>query len=585
MGVMRRLLHHLRSDRGDASPVALVAASILTLVTMVIIGGAITTMLAGSALAQSNTDLTTRLEQEIIAFEKTPYNQLSDEAPRTFDITVSGRTVPVTREVFFDPSVNGYTLRLTAPRGVLANRPTMTCGTLDAAGKTPKGCMSLSSTVVGTPADIGPNLPSGITVSVRDINSENLSTNLVAAGDFEGSTAQAQWSTEAGGAVATVTGTTTPRATGSQELIIQGDTVVYSQPVAAAVADRLKASGFAKVTDGSALVQIGLQAGTNAPTFGASSNRRDWTNVSSEASAAAATQYRLAIRVSNCSSCRVAVDDVSIIKTVENLMKNPAGFDTSTNASFDQATGTATFNGGTDNKWLRYAFAAPQMTGINAVTFGVRLAATSQVAGATGTITIEYAPDASTGNTVVVQTIDLAGIGTESVPVAANYTIPTPASSGRFILRVNQTGGPAKTITASDISMVVAGRDSATTTASSIELAKIDPKLVKDTVLRVSYQYAGSTNPSGLKVGVFCSTNLGVGSLSTNAMNLSQDTSGRNWYWARLEIPALDRLNECGSANIRVWSENGDIIESALVKNVTLMKVLAGVTSQRGEGE
>ena len=133
--------------------------------------------------------------------------------------------------------------------------------------------------------------------------------------------------------------------------------------------------------------------------------------------------------------------------------------------------------------------------------------------------------------------------------------------------------------------MVVAGRNSATTTASSIELAKIDPKLVKDTVLRVSYQYAGSTNPSGLKVGVFCSTNLGVGSLSTNAMSLSQDTSGRNWYWARLDIPALDRLNECGSANIRVWSENGDIIESALVKNVTLMKVLAGVTSQRGEGE
>lgn len=552
---------------------------------MVIIGGAITTMLAGSALAQSNSDLTTRLEQDIIAFEKTPYNKLTDEAPSTFNITVSGRTVPVTREVFFDPSVNGYTLRLTAPRGVLANRPTMTCGTLDAEGKTPKGCMSLSSTVVGTPADIGPNLPSGITVSVRDINNENLSTNLAAAGDFEGDTAQAQWSTEAGGAVATVTGTTTPRATGSQELIIQGDTVVYSQPVAAAVADRLKATGFAKVTNGSALVQVGLQAGTNAPTFGASTNRRDWTNVSSEASAAAATTYRLAIRVSNCSSCRVAVDDVSIIKTVENLMKNPAGFETSTNASFDQATGTATFNGGINNKWLRYAFAAPQMTGINAVTFGVRLAATSQVAGATGTVTIEYAPNSSSGNAVVVQTIDLAGIGTESVPVAANYTIPTPTTSGRFVMRVNQTGGPAKTITASDLSMVVAGRNSATTTASSIELAKIDPSLVKDTVLRVSYQYTGSTNPSGLKVGVFCSTNLGIGSLSTNAMNLSQDTSGRNWYWARLEIPALDRLNECGSANIRVWSENGDIIESALVKNVTLMKVLAGVTSQRGEGE
>ncbi len=585
MSVMRRLLHHLRSDRGDASPVALVAASILTLVTMVIIGGAVTTMLAGSALAQSNTDLTTRLEQEIVTFEKTPYNKIVDEAARTFNITVSGRSVPVTREVFFDPTVNGYTLRLTAPRGVLANRPTMTCGTLDAAGKTPKGCMSLSSTVVGTPSDIGPNLPSGITVSVRDINNENLSTNLAVAGNFEGADAQTKWSTEAGGAVATVTGTTTPRATGSQELVIAGDTVVYSQPVPAAVADRLKATGFAKVTNGSALVQVGLQAGANAPTFGASTNRRDWSSVSSEASAAAATEYRLAIRVSNCNGCRVVVDDVSLIKTAENLMKTPATFETSTNASFDRATGVATFNGGNTNKWLRYAFAAPQMTGINAVTFGMRLASTAQVAGAVGTVTIEYAPNATTGNTTVLQTIDLAGIGTESVPIAVNHTIPVTSTSGRFVMRVNQTGGPAKTITASDLSMVVAGRDSATTTASSIEMAKIDPSLVKDTVLRVSYQYNGSSLPTGLKIGVFCSTNAGVGSLSTNNMNLSQDTSGRNWYWARLEIPALDRLNECGSANIRVWSENGDIIESALVKDVTLMKVLAGVTSQRGGEE
>lgn len=583
MSVMRRLLHHLRSDRGDASPVALVAASILTLVTMVIIGGAITTMLAGSALAQSNSDLTTRLEQDIVEFEKTPYNQLKDEAANTYNVTVSGRSVPITREVIFDPSVNGYTLRLTAPRGVLANRPTMTCGTLDATGKTPKGCMSLSSTVIGTPADIGPNMPAGITVSVRDINNENLSTNLVASGDFEGDGAQAKWSTEKGGATATVTGVTTPRATGSQELVTRGNTVVYSQPFDAAVADRLKASGFAKVTAGSALVQVGLQAGTNAATFGPSTNRREWTNVASEATVSQATQYRLAIRVTNCTSCRVSIDDVSVIKTTENLLKDQSKFETSSNASYDQTAGAATFVGGNFGKWLRYVLPAPQMTGINSVTFGARLASTTQVEGATGTVTIEYTPSASGGTSTVVQTIDLAGIGTESVPVAANYNIPATSTSGRFVLRVTQTGGPAKTIVASDVSMVLAGRDSATTTASSIELAKIDPKTVKDTVLRVSYQYAGTNSPTGLKIGVFCSTNLGIGSLSTNNMNLSQDTSGRNWYWARLEIPALDRLNECGSANIRVWSENGDIIESALVKDVTLMKVLAGVTSQRTE--
>jgi hypothetical protein len=584
MSVMRRLLSHLRSDRGDASPVALIAASILTMVTMVIIGGAITTMLAGSSLAQSNSDLTTRLEQEIVNFEKTPYNKITDQPPTTFNVTVSGRTVPVTREVFFDPSVNGFTLRVTAPRGILANRPTMSCGTLDSAGKTPKGCLSLSSTVVGTPSDIGPNLPSGITVSVRDINNENLSTNLATAGDFEGAAAQTNWSTEAGGAVATVTGTSTPRSTGAQELIIQGDTVVYSQPIAAAVADRLKASGFARVVSGSALVQVGLQAGTNAPTFGPSTNRREWSTIASESTAAAAGQYRLAIRVTNCSGCRVAVDDVTLIKTVENILKTPATFETSTNAAYDQATGVVTFNGGNTGKWLRYNIASPQMTGINAITVGMRLQATAQVAGATGTVTVEYAPSTS-GTATILQTIDLAGIGTESVPLALNHTIATPTAVGRFIIRVTQTGGPAKTITASDISLVATGRNSATTTASSVEIAKIDPALIKDTVLRVSYQYTGSTAPRNLKIGVFCSTNLGIGSLSTNNINLSQDTSGRDWYWARLEVPALDRLNECGSANIRVWSADGDIIESALVKDVTLMKVLAGVTSQRGGEE
>lgn len=580
---MRRLLQNLRSDRGDASPVALVVGSILTVVASVVIAGAITAMLAGSTLAQSNTDLTTRLEQEITTFEKTPYNKLTDEAPSQFDVEVGGRTVPVTREVFFDPAVNGFTLRLTAPRAVIATRPIETCGTLNAAGETPKGCMSLSATVVGTPQDIGPNLPEGITVSIRDVNNENLSTNLAVAGDFEGPEAQAAWSTEAGGATATVTSTEEPRATGSQELVVTGNTVILSQPITGTVGDRLKAAGWAKVVEGSALVQIGVQAGDSAPTFGASTNRRGWSVTSSETSVAATGTYRLAIRVSNCNSCEVAVDDVTLIRTVENLMNTPANFVMSENAAYDAATGTATFNGGNTLKTLTYGFNPPQMTGVTTFTTGLRIWSPDAVEGAVGSVTVEYAPNVSSGETVPFATLDLAGIGTESVPLASTYTIPTPAPGGRFVIRVNQTAGPAKTVLVSNMSLAVSGRDGATTNAASVELAKLDPALIKDTILRVSYEYAGSFTPGDLKVGVFCSTNLGTGSLTQNNMSLSQDTSGRNWYWARVEIPALNRLNECGSANIRVWSANGDIIESALIKNVTIMKVLAGVTSQRTE--
>lgn len=582
---MSRLLDFLKSDRGDASPVALVVGSIMTMIASVIIAGAITAMLAGSQLAQSNTDLTTRLEQEITTFEKTPYNKLNDEAPWRFNVEVGGRTVPVTREVFFDPAVNGFTLRLTAPRAVIATRPVENCGTLNSAGETPKGCMSLSATVVGTPQDIGPNLPAGITASVRDINGENGAANLAASGGFEGAGAQAAWSTGAGGATATVTSTSTPRATGSQELVVTGNTVVLSTPVPAAVGDRLKASGWAKVVSGSALVQVGIQAGDQAPTFGASTNRRDWTTTSSEASVPESGTYRLAIRVTNCNSCRVAIDDVTLIKTIQNLMSTPANMTTSANASYAPATGIATFNGGNTNKWLRYVFNPPAMTGITTFTNNFRIWTPTQVEGAVGTISIEYAPNISSGNTVPFATLDLAGVGVEPVPFAGNYTIPNVQPGGRWVVRVNQTAGPAKTVMMSNMSLSATGRDAATTSAASVELAKLDPALIKDTVLRVSYEYKGTANPSGLKAGVFCSTNLGTGSLSENNMNLSQDTSGRNWYWARIEIPALNRLSECASANIRVWSTNGDIIESALIQNVTIMKVLAGVTSQRTEGE
>lgn len=573
--MMTRHSHTLQSDRGDASPIALVMGSILTLIAALIIGGALTTMLGATSIAQSNSDLTTLLEREIRQFEQTPFSQLEEELPHKYPVEVNGRNAQVEREVFYDMEARSYTLRLTAPRAVIADRTPKVCNTLDAEGKTPKGCFSLSTTIVGTPADLGPALPVGITVSVRNVDGGNTSSNLVAFDDFEQDGAAAAWG--ATGSGVTIETNPKPRLTGSKELVLSKNTVVYSQPIPFAAGDVIKSQAWAQVFAGSAQVSIGTAVGAASPTYGTSVTGNKWALASTNSTFMTPGTYRVAIRITGCTSgCKIRVDDVSSLRLTENLVRDPAKFVLQNGMSYDAASDTLKTTGSIGQAVLRYDLTG--MKDVNKVTFGGRLAAGAVPTGVTGNIRVIYRP--TTGADVALATIDLAGVGTASVPIAGVKSF-TPAEGGQFIIAVNQTAGAAKPINISNVSFTASGKvNPDAVDAPSMEVARINATEVKDTILRVSYQYDGTVLPEDLRIGLFCTTDLGTGSLSTNRMYLSQDTQNRNWYWSRLEIPALDRLDQCGHANIRVWSQDGSVIESSLVQNVSVMEVLDGITSR-----
>lgn len=569
--------HPLRNDRGDASPVALVMGSILTLIAALIIGGALTTMLGATSIAQSNSDLTTLMEREIRTFEQTPFSKLTEETPHKYQVTVNKRKVSIEREVFYNTEQRSYTLRLTAPRAVMANKPPLVCSSLDATGKTPKGCFSLSASIVGTPADLGPVLPTGITVSVRNVDGGNKSANLVAFDDFEQDGAAAAWG--ATGSGATIETNPKPRLTGTKELVLTKNTVIYSQPIAGATGDNIKSQVWAQVSAGSAQVSVGTAAGAASPIYGTSVSGNKWNLASVTTSLTSNSSYRVAIRVTSCSAgCKIRIDDTSSLRLVENLVRDPSKHKLEGGMTYTAATDTFGTNGSLGQKALRYNFDATTMKGINKLTFGARVAATATPADATGSIRIIYRP--ASGPDSELPSINIAGIGTSSVPIAGIMNF-TPAAGGQFIIAVNQQAGAAKPINISNVTLTATGRvNPEAVDAPSMEVARIDAKEVKDTALRVSYQYDGNVLPEDLRIGVFCTTDLGTGSLSTNRMYLSQDTQNRNWYWSRLEIPELDRLDQCPHANIRVWSQSGSVIESSLVRNVSVMKVLDGIIAR-----
>lgn len=577
MAMMTWLTRTLRSDRGDASPISLVLGSILTLIAALIIGGALTTMLGATSLAQSNSDLTTLMEKEIRQFEQTPFSGLKEEVPHRYKVEVNGRNVSVEREVFYDNEMRAYTLRLTAPRAVLANKPPKVCATLNAEGKTPKGCFSLSSSVVGTPADLGPVLPVGVSVSVRNVDGANKSVNLTTFPDFEAEGAAAAWGATGNGA--TIETTNKPRLNGSKQLAITKNTVIYSQPLNHATGEAIKSQLWTQVAAGTAQVAVGIAPTGTSPIFGTSVTGKSWTLASQNASFNKRGEYRIAIRVTGCTAgCKVIVDDVNTLRTSENLISDTSKYRFQYGMAYDAATDTLSTTGAINQQNFRYTLAAPTMRGITQLTFGARVAAGATPTDAVGTIRVIYRP--STGGDVNLATLTLDGIGTTSVPIAGVKDF-TATDNGEFIIVVSQTAGAAKPILISGLYLTATARGSADAVdAPSMEVAALNPAEMKDGIVRVSYQYTGVVPTEDLRVGVFCTTNIGTGSLSTNKVYLSQDTQNRNWYWSRLEVPALDRLTGCTHANIRVWSQSGTVIESSLVKNVSVMKVLDDVTSR-----
>lgn len=567
-------LRKLKSERGEADPVALIIGSIIILAASLVIGLFLTTLLAATTLAQSNADLTTKLQQELNQFEKTPWRDFAEEEPNDYNVTVTGRETTITREVYYDASVNGFTLRLTAPRAVIATKPNATCNAAWVPGQdSPKGCLSLSTTVVATSNDIAPELPEGITLTVQNISGTNANTNLIADSDFESPDAAASWTLENG---TVIVDTTVPRARGAKELTVTADTIVYSSPIDVVPGDQFSSQGWAKVLDGAARVQIGVQVGAGDPIYGTQTTQAAWSALRSNTTVNATGELRLVMRVSECVDCDVRIDDMSVLNTKKNLIRD------NTNWALNQATALSTVGSYTldeNNSSITY----PNINVENAteLTASVRVSSDSPVT-PTGAFTAEFV---SGSTRIPLGQLDLAGIGEEVTPAALVGSISN-MTTGSLVFTLTQSapepGDGPKVVKLSDISLIVSVSANPTPeTAPSVELALIDTLAVKDTTLRISFEYEG-TPPSDLRVGVFCTTNLGIGSLSTNTFSLAQDSSGRDWYWARMNIPALDRLGDCVHANIRVWSESGELLESSLIGNISIMKVMAGIKSHTG---
>ncbi len=58
-------------------------------------------------------------------------------------------------------------------------------------------------------------------------------------------------------------------------------------------------------------------------------------------------------------------------------------------------------------------------------------------------------------------------------------------------------------------------------------------------------------------------------------------TQGANlWYWSRIVLPQLSRLQNCSTAVLRAYSQSGATPTPAQIGTVSVLSVLSGITGQ-----
>lgn len=588
-------LRRLRTDKGEVGIIPVLAGSILFVFASVAFSGFVTTAIAAGNLAQANTDVTAYLNKQIQTFEHTPWGSLGIEDPATATQTFEGRDYPITKQVTFDPTANTFTLNIAAPRAQSPGAPAVSC-THALTTKT-SDCITLAGSVVGTAEDITPAAPAGVTENTYLVQGGQDLPNQIVDPGFESGNLNG-WTVAPNAGAATNVSSTDLTDGGSRAMLLtQQDTAatVSSVPVPANFGDQVKVEAWVNPQGSTGTIAVGVttrdSAGTsfNTPVDSRAATSSGWQLVSGVVTLPPTTHdmaLTFTLTGGQANTNLWLVDNVALRTQSTNEL--PQGDMENASWVMNPAANVAVVT--TDN------LDAPGRQSIQLNGGQPTVSATSTASTATS-LDNTYTVDAwvralgsassvgsfdlhtyTTAGDVVVASQPLNALTNGWIHVVGNYVSTTAA--GPFGVRTVLTGAAANTSFLVDNVTV---RDAAAalgqTSGNYLQLATIDPtKLGTGTALRVSFKnLSGAAANPNLTVGLYCGTQATDAALVVSPVSITTADSG-DWYWARVLMPPLDRVQNCSTPNLRVYATDGTTPSPTDIGQLSILRVLPGVS-------
>lgn len=615
---MQRFARFLRAERGEMGIIPVIAGSILFLFSAAAVAGTLTVFLAAGTLAQSNTELTTALQNQIHKFESTAWGNLttvgSPTNPVTVDLTLCqiGKgtgmteptnttcpanpvTYPVTRTITFDPVTQSYLLRITAPRAQGPGINRISC--VDALTVKKTGCVTLSGNVVATPADIAPVTPAGVTLNTLLIPGGTGLTNLISDPGFENGTLT-NWASTPTGAATNSAGST-PSGGGSRVMLLTQQaapaSVTYTQVASTGFGDQWKLEAWVNPqgSDGSIVLSATVNDSTGVTTIPlatTNSTTTGWQLLSGLVTMPpTTTTVTLSLSLSGgTSSTNVwTVDNVALSLTSANFL--PQGdFENSTwpvtpstggaivTTTNRLAPGTKALQLNADSSTVEATSSSTTITQLDKTYVVEAWVKAVGTASSTGQLELHAYSSALGTNYPLIASQPLNSFGSNWVHVVGSYTSTT--ANGVFGLKLDMVGAASATgIIIDDITVRLAQDTFGATSSNFLQLATLDPAVVgTSNDLRVSFKYLSSATPPALTMGVYCGSEATNNAIVQNVATQTTSADG-TWYWSRITLPALDRLSNCATPSIRTYATTGATPGVADIGQLTILRVLNGV--------
>jgi hypothetical protein len=599
----RSLLMRFRSDRGEGDMISTIVGSIMFMFAAVTIGAVVIATTNATALAQSNSNLTVGLQLEVQNWEKTPWSDIAALDPVTTTETLQGHTAKVTRQVVFSDVLNAFTLTIAVPRSTMPTAHPLDCS--GALTKHITGCLTLSGSITATSDELKPSLPDGITVlGAEQVNGSGQNANPVLNPDFEfGSLGT--WTTTIP-AAASVIDAAPARLSGSKVLsVIEASGVVKSNTTSTAAGDTWAVTAWVKSTGTAGQMTLGLDAAdsvgvitnTVAATIPATRNPGQWQMLQGTVVVPPKTSTAaLTLTTAGCATgCSWLVDDTSLLKTAANLapsgdFENATTQWTLTNSTIADSPnrvspGTSSLSFTGDNAGVTATAISADIPVVAGRTYKADFWA--KVVGATGlTGTVSLGAIWPNGSTSTIESSDLSGVSSASwsnVNLPGSVVVPAGTTSVKLRVSSNaKTSAPGSTgvLVVDDVKMTSSALDVGGNPQSGgfVRIATIDSaKIVAGTSIRVSYEHLGAIDNTPISVGVFCSADPTAVPVAANTMSLSTQGS-QNWFWTRVLVPHVERLKDCASPEMHIYSPAGSVIDKATIGTLSILTVLAGVT-------
>lgn len=581
--MLNRVRRRLVDDRGEGA-LSVLIGSVLFMLAAGGVAGFIVMGLGATALAQSNELRTSALQQQVQEWEKTAWSDIVELPAAVEELEVDGRVYEVYRKVEFNPTINGYAMTIATPRAQAPGDQEADCA--DALTAKVDGCISLSGYITATADEVAPRTPDGITISAEQVTGDGASSNLQANGGFENGLTD--WVTA--GAVTEVA-QPQPRSVGAKAARITGAGSLTGSAVAVNPGNIYRFDVWVRnagTTSGEVQLRA-LAAGSDqslavpATLDTVLSTATGWQLLSGQFSVpATVTSLKLVVATTGscASTCAWTVDDAFLTLAQRNVLTNPdfesqqIGWDRGAGATIVQ--GANRVQGGA---WRAQLVGASQISSAPQPLTAGQWAAEVWVAAPAPTTaagTVELVAVVG-GVERVLSTATLAGLGSDWTRLTGSGTLT--AGEGYLLVRV--VGGPSTyTLAIDDVSLRQTGTPTGLPAgAGYLTLASVDPAIFDgDSQVRVSFEYFGEeTITSDLRVGIYCGAGASSFAINDTALATTLDASASTtWLWARVAMPELDRIQDCSTPQIRVYSPSM-VVDSTDIGTISILRVLTGL--------